>query len=139
MSMGHIQTEPLDAMAIRNRVASPEFGGLVVFEGVVRDHHKGKGVTRLVYTSYDAMAESMCAELVAEGEHRWPVKLAVVHRVGDIPVGETAIVVVAAAAHRGAAFEACRWLLDSVKSKVPIWKREYYSDGTTDWVDPTHG
>jgi molybdopterin synthase catalytic subunit len=83
------------------------------------------------------MAESRCAAIVAEAERQWPVRVALAHRVGALLVGEAAVMVVVASAHRGPAFEACRWVIEAVKAEVPIWKRERYVDGTEAWVDPT--
>lgn len=116
---------------------SPERGGVASFAGVVRDHHGGRGVLRLDYVAYAPMAEAECARIVSETESRWPVSISLRHRVGSLEIGETAIVVVAASAHREAAFEACRYVVEEVKRRVPIWKREFYADGTVDWVDPT--
>lgn len=127
----------IDAAALVREVQSPERGGVVSFAGVVRNHHAGRRVTRLEYSAYGAMAEAECARIVAEAERRWPVAVAMAHRIGTVQIGENAVVVVAAAAHREDAFEACRHVIDAVKSRVPIWKREYYADGSVAWVDPT--
>jgi molybdopterin synthase catalytic subunit len=83
------------------------------------------------------MAEAECARIVAEAESRWQVAVALSHRVGSLAVGDTAVAVAAASAHREAAFAACRYVIEEVKRRVPVWKREYYADGTVIWVDPT--
>ena len=83
------------------------------------------------------MAERICQEVVSEAEGRWPVTVALAHRIGKLNVGDDAVAVVVAAAHRGEAFDACRWVIEEVKRRVPIWKREIYADGTEAWVDPT--
>jgi len=138
MSGGRYLTDAaIDAAALVREVQSPERGGIVSFAGVVRNHHGGRQVTRLEYSAYGAMAEAECARIVGEAQSRWPVAVAMAHRIGSVEVGEDAVVVVAAAAHREDAFEACRHVIDAVKSRVPIWKREFYADGSIAWVDPT--
>jgi molybdopterin synthase catalytic subunit len=136
-SVTYLTGAAIDPAALVREVQSPERGGVVSFAGVVRNHHAGRQVIRLEYSAYGAMAELECARIVAEAEDRWPVAVAMAHRIGAVEIGENAVVVVAAAAHRGDAFEACRHVIDAVKSRVPIWKREYYADGSVAWVDPT--
>ena len=92
---------------------------------------------RLEYSAYPAMAEAECGAVVAEAGARWPVAVELRHRLGVLEVGELAVAVAVAAAHRGEAFDACRWIIDEVKRRVPIWKRETYADGSEAWVDPT--
>jgi molybdopterin synthase catalytic subunit len=128
---------PLELGALVASVQSPERGGVASFVGVVRDHHDGRRVMRLDYLAYGPMAEAECARIVSETEARWPVVVSLRHRVGSLEIGESAIVAVAASAHREAAFEACRYVVEEVKRRVPIWKREYYADGTVAWVGPT--
>ena len=113
---------------------SPERGGIASFLGVVRAHHQGRAVLRLDYSAYHEMAEAECARVVAEAETRWPVKVALQHRIGTLEVGEVAVVVVAAGAHRDEAFAACRHVIEELKRRVPIWKREHFADGQVDWV-----
>lgn len=136
-AMSYLTDAAIDPAVLVRRVESPERGGVVSFAGVVRNHHGGRRVIRLEYSAYDAMAEAECARIVGEAEDRWPVAVAMAHRIGTVEIGEHAVVVVAAAAHRGDAFEACRHVIDEVKRRVPIWKREYYADGSVAWVDPT--
>jgi molybdopterin synthase catalytic subunit len=116
---------------------SPERGGVAVFLGLVRNHHDGRPVLRLDYSAYGPMAESECARIVAEAAGRWDTAIALRHRIGTLDIGEAAVAVVAASAHREAAFAACRFVVDEVKRRVPIWKREHYADGSVAWVDPT--
>ena len=92
---------------------------------------------RLQYSAYASMVEAECARIIAEAEARWPAKVSLRHRIGSLEVGETAIAVVAAAAHRDAAFDACRYAVEEVKRRVPIWKQEFYADGSIEWVDAT--
>jgi MoaE-MoaD fusion protein len=109
-------------------------GGLVTFTGVVREESRGRRVLRLTYEAYVAMAERVLAGVGGEAEQRWPgVRLAIVHRVGVLVPGEVAVVIAAAAPHRSAAFEACRFAIERLKQDAPIWKRETYQDGE-EWV-----
>ena len=133
----HLTEDAIDPGVLARAVQSPERGGVVSFAGVVRNHHAGREVVQLEYSAYLPMAETECARSVAEAEARWPVAVALAHRLGMIEIGEHAVLVVAAAAHRGDAFDACRHVIDEVKRRVPIWKREYYADGSVAWVDPT--
>ncbi len=135
--MSYLARRAVDAAELSHQVESPERGAVVSFVGLVRDHHGGHKVVRLEYSAYEPMAEAECARIVAEAEARWPVRVALSHRLGALAIGETAVVVAAAAAHRGDAFEACRHVIEAVKHRVPIWKREYYADGAVAWVDPT--
>lgn len=118
-------------------VSAPGRGGVATFLGLVRDHHAGRTVLRLEYSAYAPMAERECAEIVEEAEKKWEVAVTLEHRIGALQVGDAAVAVVVASAHRTAAFEACRWVIDEVKRRVPIWKKEFYADGTVAWVDPT--
>lgn len=127
----------IDIPSVLAMVASPSRGGIASFVGVVRDHHEGRGVARLAYSAYAPMVEAECTSIVTETEQRWPVAVALRHRIGTLEVGEVAIVVAVGAAHRDAAFEACRYVVEQVKGRAPIWKREVYADGSTAWVDPT--
>ena len=127
----------IDAAELAAGVQAPDRGGVISFLGLVRNHHGGRTVERLEYSAYAPMAESECARIITEARTRWPVAVAVQHRLGRLQVGDVAVCVVAASTHRDAAFEACRFVIDAVKARVPIWKREYYADGSAAWVDPT--
>jgi molybdopterin synthase catalytic subunit len=133
----HLSRNPVDPQALAASVSSPDRGGLTSFVGLVRNHQDGGAVLRLEYSAYEPMAEQECAAIVAEAESRWPARVALRHRLGRLEIGEVAVAVVAAAAHRGPAFEACRYVIEEVKRRVPIWKQETYQDGTVAWVDPT--
>ena len=137
MSVAFLTAEPIELSPLLETVQAPERGGVASFLGMVRDRHGGRQVLRLRYTAYEPMVEAECARIVAEAEARWPAKLALRHRVGRLELGETAIAVVGGAAHRDAAFEACRYVVEEVKRRVPIWKQEFYADGSIEWVDPT--
>ncbi len=135
--MAYVVAEPLNVRVIADRVVDPGQGGVVTFVGAVRNQHAGRSVVRLEYSAYGPMADAEFEKIVAEAETRWPARVAAQHRIGTLEVGDVAVVVVAAAAHRDAAFEACRYVIEEIKRRVPIWKREHYADGTAGWVDPT--
>ena len=124
----------LDLVRMQGAVSGSGMGGVASFVGLVRDHQDGRRVLRLEYSAYEPMAEAECARIVAEAEARWPARVALEHRLGNLAVGEVAVVVVVAAAHRGPAFEACRYVIEEVKRRVPIWKKEFFADGTVEWV-----
>lgn len=136
-SISYLTDAAIDPAALVRDVQSPERGGVVSFAGVVRNHHAGRQVTRLEYSAYGAMAEAECARIVAEAESRWPVRVSLAHRLGALEIGDVAVAVAAGAAHRDAAFAACRYVIEEAKTRVPIWKKEFYADGTVSWVDPT--
>jgi molybdopterin synthase catalytic subunit len=130
--------ESIDSAAVRACVAHDGAGALVVFDGVVRDHNEGRIVTVLEYDAYDTMAALELERIVAEVERELPgVRAAVSHRLGRLGVGDVAVVCAASAPHREEAFVACRELIDRVKARVPIWKREHGPDGAywVGWVD----
>lgn len=132
--MNHLTTEPIDIDALATRVARPSDGAVVTFAGVVRNHHDGKSVESIDYQAYASMAEKEISRVVATVAAEHPeVALSLVHRLGLLRVGETSIAIVCASAHRAAAFEACRKLIDRVKETVPIWKKERGPDGEA-WV-----
>jgi molybdopterin synthase catalytic subunit/molybdopterin converting factor small subunit len=130
-----ISDRPLDPAAVARRVAGPGMGGLVSFVGAVRDEARGRAIRHLEYEAYPGMAEREMERIAAEASARWPrARVAIEHRVGHLEVGEIAVVVVAAAPHRDDAFAACRFAIDTLKQRVPIWKKEFASDGEY-WVD----
>jgi molybdopterin synthase catalytic subunit len=133
----HLTRSPIDPAALAARVVRRERGALVTFVGHVRDHHAGRDVTGLEYSAYAAMAEAECARIVAEAERRWPVAVALEHRLGALGIGDIAVAIAVGGGHREEAFDACRWVIEEVKRSVPIWKREQYADGSVAWVDPT--
>ncbi len=130
-----LSEEPLDPRAITDRVRSDGDGALVVFEGIVREHSRGKQVRALVYEAYGSMAQKQIEQLAEEAARRWPIsKVAVVHRTGTLQVGEVSVVIAVAAPHRGEGFDACEWLIDELKRTVPIWKKEIYTEGEA-WIE----
>lgn len=133
--------DPLDPASLVAAVTTPDHGAVATFIGVVRNQHAGRPVRELTYSAYDRMAHAVMADIVTEAEAADTVRVAVAHRLGRLVVGEVAVVVAVGAGHRDAAFGVCRWVIDEIKARVPIWKREHYADGTEAWVDPTasHG
>lgn len=129
-----IEDEPLDPEALRALVAGSDVGGCVVFVGAVRDHDGAKAVNSLSYSAHptaEALIQASADRVSAEYSG---VRLAVTHRVGDLTVGDLAVVVAAGAAHRDRAFAAARMLIDDVKTTVPIWKHQLFEDGSDEWV-----
>ena len=125
---------PLDVTEVIQAVEDPGAGAIVSFTGTVRDHSLGKAVTALEYEAYPAAAEKMLARIGAEIAARWGLRrVAIVHRVGHLTVGEASVVIAVAAPHRQAAFEACEYAIVRLKEIVPIWKKEAYSDGAV-WI-----
>lgn len=127
--------EPLDRNALIAAVGDPSVGGIVVFEGVVRDNARGKQVRYLEYDMYPEMAEQQIQTIIAEAKQRWNVeRVAVAHRFGRLEIGEASVIIVVATPHRAAAFEACRYIIDTLKTTVPIWKKEVATNGE-EWVE----
>ena len=128
--------DPIDAVALEAAVAREGHGALVTFVGRARDRaDDGREVVRLAYEAFEPMAASVLAEIAAEAEARWGASVAVVHRVGEVPIGEAAVVIVAAATHRAEAYEANRFVIEEIKDRLPIWKREQFPDGS-EWKRP---
>lgn len=130
-----IQPHPIDVDSARGSIASLDCGGFVFFEGRVRDHQDGQAVTHLHYEAYRELAEKEGTRIVAGVCQKYDVRAAAVHAVGELQPGDLAVWVGAAAAHREAAFAACRDLIDAIKARVPIWKREVYADGHSEWIE----
>jgi MoaE-MoaD fusion protein len=125
-----IVREPIDVGFISERLRRPPDGAVLVFEGVVRDHTRNRTALFLDYEAYEPMALARMESLAGDALQRFAVRdVAIVHRLGRLDVGETSVVIAVASAHRAAAFEACRWLIDTLKQTVPIWKKEYFEDG----------
>jgi molybdopterin synthase catalytic subunit len=136
-SRGHvlIVRDPIDAKAIVTALKSGEDGSVVVFEGIVRNQTRGRKTLYLDYESYEPMAEREMNSLVAEGLKQFAIRdVAIVHRLGRLEIGDTSVLIAVVSAHRAAGFEASRWLIDTLKRTVPIWKKEYFEDGAV-WAD----
>ena len=134
MSLFRVLETPLSVAEATAAVSGPHIGGIDLFLGAVRDHNAGRAVTRLEYHAYVSMAEKEMQRIADEIAREIPgVTLAALHRVGSLSVGDLAVVCAAGAVHRGEAFQACRALIDRIKHRVPIWKREHGADGPY-WV-----
>lgn len=140
MKMVKIGFEKIEPLSFQEELKNPSCGGWVAFEGRVRNHHGGKEVVRLEYEAYLPMAEKVMKKIEKEVSGRFPQvrKVVAVHRVGEIPIGEIALWTAVGAAHREEAFGACRFLVEEIKRRVPIWKKEFYADGTCSWVGCAH-
>ena len=129
--------EPIDSTAVSRSVQHPAAGAVVLFLGTVREITDSRRTVSLQYECYAEMAEKKLAELEVDARARWPlIGCAIVHRLGYLPAGETSVAIAVSSAHRRMAFEAGQWLIDRIKEVVPIWKKENYADGTSDWVHP---
>ncbi len=125
----------IDTVALLRAIKQPEDGATVVFEGIVRNHTRGRRTLHLEYEAYEEMALKQMEELAARALTEFKIRdVTLVHRLGRLEIGETSVLIVVASAHRAAAFEACRWLIDTLKRTVPIWKKEYFEDGAV-WAD----
>jgi molybdopterin synthase catalytic subunit len=130
-----IVTRPLDIAALVAEVADSACGATAVFVGTVRDMNDGRAVTGMEYTAYAEMAEREIASIAAEAARRFaPLRLSIEHRIGELAVGEASVAIAAAHAHRAPAIDGMRYVIEELKRRVPIWKREHYVDGTREWV-----
>ena len=138
-----IQSQSLDLAALVSFVSNPRAGGIATFLGTTREDKNPSGhpLLALDYEAYQAMAISQMHQIAADAREHWPIcKLAIIHRTGRVAVGEPSVAIVVSTPHRHQAFEACRFLIDQLKSNVTIWKKEIWANGTTSWANqlPTH-
>lgn len=135
--MVELTEQPIDATAVLDHVSSPLAGAVVLFLGTTRQWTGPRQTASLDYECYPEMARSKLTELEAEARRRWSlVECMIVHRLGHLKLGEASVAVAVSSAHRQAAFEAGQWLIDTLKQVAPIWKKENWADGTTEWVHP---
>jgi molybdopterin synthase catalytic subunit len=134
--MFELSDKPIDGTALRAAMMPvPSAGALVVFEGWVRDHNEGQAVGSLSYEAAAALCGAEANKIIVEVRQRWDVTgIRCVHRVGHLRIGEVAVWVGVTAGHRDAAFAACRYVIDEVKARLPIWKKEHYADGRDRWI-----
>ncbi len=126
--------EPIDIAKLCREISDPGCGAVLLFVGTVRDHHQQRPVDQLTYDAYRPMAERVMERIVSELETAIPgLRVAIVHRLGEIPAGEASVAIATAAPHRAASYEASRTALERLKQEVPIWKREHYGDGEAEW------
>ncbi len=127
---------PIDVAGMLAGAAGDSDGAVLVFLGVVRDHNEGRAVDHLEYKAYPAMAEATLLEIIEEAHARWRTgSISAVHRIGRLEIGEVSVAIAVASPHRQDAYEASRYVIEELKKRVPIWKREGYLDGETEWLD----
>lgn len=127
--------DPIDVKTVTDKLQKPEDGAVVVFEGVVRNYANDKDVRFLEYDAYESMALAKIEEIGVQAKEKFDIRdIAIVHRLGHMEIGECSIVIAVASAHRGPAFDACRFTIDTIKQIVPIWKKEFYTDGEV-WIE----
>jgi molybdopterin synthase catalytic subunit len=132
--MRRITKSRLDPAALAASVSSPRHGASAVFIGVVRSVHAGRRVKAVAYDCFIPLAEKELARILREAEKKWPAAVAAVHRVGHLKVGEASVAVAAGSMHRAEAFAACRWVIDEIKHRLPVWKKEHYIRGEGRWL-----
>ena len=136
MSKFRISSAEVDPEKLKEELFDPRSGGFVSFEGWVRNKNEGKDVTHLEYQAYESLAVKEGERIIAEALEKFDVIDALVeHRVGDLQIGEIAVAVHVTSVHRGPAFDACEYIIDELKVRVPIWKKEHYTDGNTGWIE----
>ncbi|HVG26862.1 MAG TPA: molybdenum cofactor biosynthesis protein MoaE [Acidobacteriaceae bacterium] len=127
--------EPIESGRLQREIKAGADGAVCTFDGIVRDNTRGRQTLHLDYESYEEMALAQMRQLAEEAVATFGVRdVTIVHRLGRLTVGESSVLIVVASAHRGAAFDACRWIIDTLKKTVPIWKREQFADGAV-WAD----
>ena len=137
-NMIELTQEAIDVARVLEHVQTPSAGAVVVFLGTTRQFTRQRETSSLDYECYPAMARSKLQEIADEAQGRWDLlKVGIVHRIGHLEPGQTSVAIAVSAPHRNAAFEAGRWLIDTIKEIVPIWKKENWADGTSEWVHPT--
>ena len=137
MSSARLTTSIIDVPALTRAVSSPERGAVALFLGTVRNSNEGREVNGIDYSAYDTMAVAEMNRIAGEAIERFPgVAVSLEHRVGTLAVGDLSVAIATAHAHRAPALDANRYVIEELKRRVPIWKREHYLDGTSEWVDP---
>ena len=140
MSNHYLTKESIDLGKIFSSFHHPAAGGIVLFSGEVRNHHQGRSVAFLEYEAYEPVAEKMISKILEEAKQKWELHLVYcLHRLGRVEISESAILVLTATSHRAEAFEANRYIVDRIKHEVPIWKKETFTDRTSDWVMQCEG
>jgi molybdopterin synthase catalytic subunit len=137
MSAARLTSRPVDVPSLIREVSGEDRGAVSVFLGTVRNSNEGRAVNGIDYSAYDAMATAEMTRIVDEAAERFRgVAIAVEHRIGTLEVGDVSVAIACAHAHRAQALDANRYVIEELKRRVPIWKREHYLDGTSEWVDP---
>ena len=134
-----LSREKLNPEKLKEQVVDIACGGFVSFEGWVRNHNAGKAVSYLIYQAYETLALSQSEKILAQAKEKFQLThLEVVHRIGTLQLGEVAVWIGVASKHRKASFQSCEYIIDNLKKYVPIWKNEFYTDGTSSWVQCQH-
>jgi molybdopterin synthase catalytic subunit len=137
--MFRLTRQPIQIQELIDFVGSPEAGAIATFIGTTRNNNEGRRVIALDYDAYDEMAEAELTRLGAEAKKRWPIeRIAIVHRVGPVQIGEASVAIAVSAGHRQPAFEACRFAIEEIKKTVPIWKKEVFEGGEV-WIGSQSG
>ena len=138
MSAARLVSHPIDVATLTSEVAGDGRGAISIFLGTVRSTNEGRAVNGIDYSAYDAMAVAEMSRIVAEAVDRFAgVEVALEHRTGTLKVGDVSVAIACGHAHRSPALDATRYVIEELKQRVPIWKREHYLDGTSEWVDPS--
>ncbi len=138
MRRASVITREIDPASLINEVGSPQCGAISLFIGTVREVNDGRSVTAIEYSVYKSMADAELERILDEAEERFGVSALVVeHRIGLLGLGDVSVAIAAAHAHRAPALDCIRYVIEEIKTRVPIWKKEHYVDGTREWVDPT--
>jgi len=138
MRKASIVTSEIDPATLINEVSSAQYGAISLFAGTVRDVNEGRPVSAIEYSAYEAMANAELERILDEAEARFGVSALVVeHRIGLLELGDVSVAIAAAHQHRAPALDCTRYVIEEIKKRVPIWKKEHYADGTREWVDPT--
>ncbi|HVS59549.1 MAG TPA: molybdenum cofactor biosynthesis protein MoaE [Gemmatimonadaceae bacterium] len=138
MRRASVITREIDPASLINEVGSPQYGAISLFIGTVREVNDGRSVTAIEYSVYKSMADAELERILDEAEERFGVSALVVeHRIGLLGLGDVSVAIAAAHAHRAPALDCTRYVIEEIKKRVPIWKKEHYVDGTREWVDPT--
>ncbi len=138
MRRASIVTSEIDPASLINEVSSPQYGAISLFVGTVREVNEGRSVTAIVYSAYESMAGTELDRILDEAEAQFGVSALVVeHRIGLLGLGDVSVAIAAAHPHRAPALDCTRFVIEEIKKRVPIWKKEHYADGTREWVDPT--
>jgi molybdopterin synthase catalytic subunit len=138
MRRASIVTREIDPASLIEEVGSPQYGAISLFAGTVREINEGRSVSAIEYSAYMSMASAELERILDEAEARFGVSaLAVEHRIGLLRLGDVSVAIVAAHQHRTPALDCTRYVIEEIKKRVPIWKKEHYADGTREWVDPT--
>jgi molybdopterin synthase catalytic subunit len=131
-----ITRDPIEPSRVLERVGAPEDGAVILFLGVVRDHNDGAAVRGLTYEAYEAMATEVLAEIAGEAAERLGTdRIFVVHRIGALEIGEVSVAIAASSPHRAESFDAARYVIEAIKERLPVWKKEHYAGGDAAWLD----